>query len=74
MVHESARVPFLLWPFWAIWKLVTLTLALVGRLAAFAIGVTLMLVGGLLTVTVIGAFVGIPLAALGLLLVVRSLF
>jgi hypothetical protein len=72
--RKSAGIPCLLWPFWAVWKLMTTLFGLLGRLAAFAIGVALMIVGGVLTITVVGAFVGIPLALVGLLLVMRSLF
>lgn len=66
--------PWLFWPFVMLWKLIAKTVELVGRLAAFAIGVALLVVGALLTVTVVGAVVGVPLAAIGLLLIVRSLF
>lgn len=71
---EGRRVPILLWPFWALWRLVTGILALTGRLVAGVIGIALMVAGALLTVTVVGAPVGVPLAALGLLLLIRALF
>ena len=64
----------LLWPFVALWLLLTAVIKLAGRLLALVIGLALMIVGALLTVTIIGAVVGVPLAAVGLLLVVRSLF
>jgi hypothetical protein len=71
---ESRRVPILLWPFWALWRLVTGILALTGRLVAGVLGIALMAAGALLTVTVVGAPVGVPLAVLGLLLLIRALF
>jgi hypothetical protein len=71
---ESNHTPFLLWPFVALWRLVTGILLLIGRLAALLIGFILLVVGAILTVTVVGAVVGIPLALVGLLLVVRSLY
>ena len=74
MVAKSGGVPCLLWPFWAVWKLISTIITLLGRIAAFVIGMILMVIGALLTMTVVGAIVGIPLAALGLALVVRSLF
>ena len=75
MPTESARrVPILLWPFYALWRLVTALLELTGRLVAAVLGVALAVAGGLLTATVVGAPVGIPLLLLGLLLVARSLF
>ena len=63
----------LAWPFVALWALVTTLLKLVGRIVLFVIGLVLMIVGGLLTATVVGMFIGIPLLLVGLLLAVRSL-
>jgi hypothetical protein len=62
------------WPLVALWKVVTTIIQWVGRMVALVIGVLLMIVGALLTITIIGAVVGVPLAVLGFLLVVRSLF
>ena len=74
MQYMMGNTPWLLWPFVVLWKLVAGVVELVGRLAALVIGLALLLVGAVLTATVIGAVVGIPLAAIGLLLMVRSLF
>ena len=63
----------LAWPFVALWALVTTLLKLVGRIVLFVIGLVLMIVGGLLTATVVGMFIGIPLLLVGLLLAARSL-
>ena len=63
----------LAWPFVALWALVTTLLKLVGRIVLFVIGLVLMIVGGLLTATGVGMFIGIPLLLVGLLLAVRSL-
>jgi len=46
----QSSVPILLWPFYAIWRLLTLILNLIGRV------------------------IGIPLASLGFLLLIRALF
>jgi hypothetical protein len=72
--HATQHIPWYLWPFWAIWKLVIGIIAFTGRLAGAIIGLVLMIVGVVLTVTVIGAFVGIPFIVFGLLLIFRSLF
>ena len=72
--QSRARVPWYLWPFWAIWRLVTGIMLLVGRLLAIVLGAVLMLAGFLLSLTVIGAIIGIPLAILGFMLVIRGLF
>jgi len=61
-------------PFTLIGKLVTLTLDLTGRLVVVILGAALMLAGGLLCLTVIGAVVGIPLGVIGLMIVLRGLF
>ena len=71
---ESKRVPWYLWPFWAIWRLVELILAGTGRLVAVILGLVFLIVGVVLTVTVIGAIVGIPFIIFGLLLTLRGLF
>jgi hypothetical protein len=48
--------------------------ALSGRLLAVVIGAVLMLLGVLVSLTIIGAIIGIPLAVVGLLIVLRGLF
>lgn len=68
------HVPLLLWPFWAIWRLVILVIELTGRLVGAILGMVLMLAGILISLTVVGAIVGIPLAIVGFLLTVRSIF
>jgi len=49
-------------------------IGLTGRLAGAVLGLALLIVGIILALTVVGAFVGIPLGLLGLLLMVRSIF
>jgi hypothetical protein len=73
--HERKhKVPWVLWPFWAIWKLVVGIVAGTGRLVAAILGLVFLIVGVVLTVTVVGAIVGIPFIIFGLLLMVRGLF
>ncbi len=71
---EDRDIPILLWPFYAIWRLLTFVLEVVGRLLCGLIGIALMAAGTAITITVLAAPVGIPLAAVGLLLVVRAIF
>lgn len=71
---EKKRVPWYLWPFWALWRLVGFILAATGRLVAVILGLVFLIVGVLLTVTVVGAIVGIPFIIFGLLLTIRGLF
>ncbi|MHC4620280.1 MAG: hypothetical protein ACYTEQ_21235 [Planctomycetota bacterium] len=65
---------WLLWPFRAVWRLAAFVLRVMGRLALGVLGLVLMGVGVALALTVAGAVVGVPVAVLGLLLVIRSIF
>jgi hypothetical protein len=58
----------------AIWRLVAGIVELTGRLVAVVLGAVLMIVGAIISVTIIGAVVGIPLAILGFLMILRGLF
>lgn len=74
MTRPRNKVPWYLWPFWAIWRLVIGIVAGTGRLVAVILGLVFLIVGGILTITVVGAIVGIPFIIFGLLLIVRGLF
>ncbi len=75
MVHkEQHRTSWILWPFVAIWRLVALIIEMTGRLVAAVLGLVLMIVGVIATLTVIGAIVGIPLIIFGFLLMIRGIF
>jgi hypothetical protein len=75
MSSETERkVPLLLWPFWAIWRLLTLILNLTGRLIAVILGLVLMVVGAILIITIVALPIGIPVAVIGFLMVLRGLF
>jgi hypothetical protein len=71
---EQTKTPWLLWPFVALWRLVTWILAMTGRLVAILLGIVLMVVGVIATLTVIGAIIGVPMFLFGVLLVFRGLF
>lgn len=71
---EKTRVPLLLWPFWAIWRLVLKVFELTGRLVGAVLGLVLMIAGIVLTLTVVGAIIGIPMIIFGFMLGLRSLF
>lgn len=71
---ENRKVPLLLWPFWAIWRLVLKVFELTGRLVGAILGVVFMIAGIILTITVFGAIIGIPMIVFGFMLVLRSLF
>jgi hypothetical protein len=74
MPHPKHRSHWILWPFIALWKLLAGLIAVTGRLVAVVIGAVLMLLGGLVSLTVVGSVIGIPLAVLGLLIILRGLF
>ncbi|MGE5176137.1 MAG: hypothetical protein ACM3JJ_07135 [Hyphomicrobiales bacterium] len=74
MAHAQSSVPFFLWPFYAIWKVVSFVLVTTGRVVCGVLGLVFMFVGILLTVSIAGAPVGMPLAFVGGLLLVRALF
>ncbi len=68
------QVPWILWPFYAIWKLLTLILNITGRIICALIGIAMMIAGIAISLSVVGAVLGIPLAAFGFLLAIRALF
>jgi hypothetical protein len=70
----DTRVPVLLWPFYAIWRLLTFVLNVVGRLIGSILGLGFMIAGVAITMSVVGAPIGIPLASLGFLLLLRAVF
>ncbi len=74
MVESKRHIPWILLPFVWIWNLVAWIIGLTGRLIAVALGLAFLLVGVILTITVIGAIVGIPLIVFGFLLVIRGLW
>jgi hypothetical protein len=54
--------------------LIAIIVEMTGRLLAMIIGIILMLVGGLVSLTIVGAIIGIPLAIVGFLLFIRGIF
>ena len=74
MVETRRRVPLLLWPFWAIGRLIGAILGLTGRIIGALLGLVLVIAGFAVSLTVIGAVIGIPLMLFGFLLMLRSLF
>ncbi len=72
--HHKRRIPWLLWPFVALWNLVVWIVTLTGRLVAAILGLVFIIVGAILTLTVVGAIIGIPLAIFGILLILRGLW
>jgi membrane protein YqaA with SNARE-associated domain len=63
-----------LWPFYAIWRVLTFILNVIGRVLCAVLGIALMVGGVAISLSVVGAPLGIPLASLGFLLLIRALF
>jgi hypothetical protein len=68
------HTPWYLWPFAAVWKLVAIIVEMTGRLLAMILGIVFMLVGVLVSLTIVGAIIGIPLSIVGFLLFIRGIF
>jgi hypothetical protein len=75
-MNDSAesQVPWILWPFYAIWKVLTLILNITGRIICAILGLVLMAAGVAISLSIVGAIIGVPLASFGFLLAVRALF
>ena len=71
---EERRVPWILWPFYALWRLLTFILEATGRLVLAVLGIAIMVVGLVISLTIVGAPLGIPIAILGFLLLLRAFF
>lgn len=74
MAVRTKETPFLLTPLVWLWQLVTWVLGLTGRLIAVLLGFVLLVLGLLVTLTVVGAIVGIPMMIMGFALILRGLF
>lgn len=64
----------LFFPFILAIKIVEGLLKITGTLFAIALGFIIAAVGALLTVTIIGAIIGIPLIILGVVMIIKSIF
>jgi len=71
---KGQRMSLLLWPITLPWRIFCVVLNVTARLAACFTGLILLTVGLILMATVVCFPVGIALAILGLLLLIRSIF
>lgn len=77
MSHDKKwrrRIPWYILPFWWIWQLLALIVGMTGRLVAIILGLLFMIAGVIVSVTIVGLVVGIPLILFGVLLIIRGLF
>lgn len=68
------KMKFLFFPFIALGKLVEGIMKVTGRLVAIMLGFAFLILGIVLSLTFIGAILGIPLAVLGFTMIIRGLF
>lgn len=64
----------LLLPFTIAWKLVESMIKITGRLVAIMLGCIITTIGILLSLTIIGAILGIPMTILGITMIIRGVF
>ncbi len=72
--NGEKRISWILWPFYAVWRVVSIFFELTGRIICAMIGLALMAAGVAITISIVAAPVGIPIVAFGFLLLVRALF
>ena len=72
--ENKKQLPWYLWPFSALWKLLAVIVEMTGRFVAMVLGVVFIIVGMIVSLTIVGAIVGVPLAIIGLLLLLRGIF
>ncbi len=73
-MEQKRKIPFLLWPFWALFQLVLWILKLTGRLVGAILGMVIAIVGVVLTITIVGAIIGVPMVLLGVMLMIKAIF
>ena len=74
MTTHKQSIPWYLWPFAAIWKLLAVIVEMTGHLVAMILGIVFVIVGVIVSLTIVGAIIGVPLAVIGLLLFFRGMF
>ena len=62
------------WPFQLIWFVVGFVFHVLGWVASIVASLFLVILGIVLTCTILGAFMGIPLVLFGILLLLKSIF
>ena len=72
--QTKSHTPWYLWPFVALWRLLAMIVEMTGRFVAMVLGIVFIVVGVIVSLTIIGAIVGIPLAIVGLLLFLKGIF
>lgn len=71
---NARRTSLLLLPLVLIWRLVSMLVQITGILLALLIGFIFMVVGVALSMTVVGAVIGVPLLFLGVMITLRAIY
>jgi len=66
--------PWIFWPFVVVWRLLTLIVRITGRIICAVLGLAFMAIGVTIALSIVGAPLGVPVAVLGMLLLVRAMF
>ncbi len=74
METHRKKTPIVLLPFVIVWAIFSFFLKLTGRIVAAVMGLVFMVAGIALSVSMVAAPIGIPLAIFGFLLMLRSIF
>ena len=72
--HTKHHTPWFLWPFVALWRLLAMIVEMTGRFVAMVLGIVFIVVGVIVSLTIVGAIIGIPMAIIGLLLLLKGIF
>ena len=72
--ETKQHIPWYLWPFAALWKLLAVIIEMTGRFLAMVLGIVFIVAGVIVSLTIVGAIIGVPLAIVGLLLLLRGIF
>jgi hypothetical protein len=71
--RSRSRPSCLVWPFVALFRLLAGIIILGARFVVVLLGMVFIFAGVLVSLTIVGAIVGIPLALVGLIMVFRGL-
>ena len=74
MDSSSRHTPWFFWPIRLIFEFIEWILRMTGRLVAALIGLCIMIVGFVLTLTIVAAPIGMPMIVFGLVLMIRGIF
>lgn len=72
--YTKAHTPWIFWPIRAVFDFIEWTLRISGRFIAAILGLAIMIVGIVFTITIIAAPLGLPMLMFGFVLMLRGIF